>query len=113
MTTDRLSDPFACASAEMGSTDDPLASRAERRQTRPSDPRVVVGQLLVEMRDTLESRPESRMRRRLLGELRRFDTAVARWTSFPPHDEQVAAMLDVLNALHGAIPADHGTSDIL
>ena len=39
-----------------------------------------------------------------MGRLQRLDTAVARWNAFPPHDDQVAAMLDVLNALQAAIP---------
>jgi hypothetical protein len=65
---------------------------------------MVVGQLLGEVRLALEGHPESRERRTLMGKLLRLDTAVARWDAFPPHDDQVAAMLDVLNALQAAIP---------
>jgi hypothetical protein len=57
------------------------------------------------MRGALQGHPESRERRTFLGKLQRLDTAVARWRTFPPHDDQVAAMLDVLNALQASIPA--------
>ena len=77
---------------------------AERRETRRLDPSVVVDQLLDEVRHTLESHPPSSQRRTLLGKLQRLDTAVARWSAFPPHDDQVSAMLDVLNALQASIP---------
>jgi hypothetical protein len=77
---------------------------AERRETRRTDPCIVVGQLLEEVRSTLEGHPSSPERRTLLGKLQRLDTAVARWSAFPPHDDQVAAMLDVLNALQASIP---------
>lgn len=77
---------------------------AERRVTRRTDPCVVVGQLLEEVRTTLEGHPNSRERRTLLGKLQRLDSAVARWSTFPPHDDQVAAMLDVLNTLQASIP---------
>jgi hypothetical protein len=86
--------------AKDGST---AADRRER-ETQRTDPAVVVGQLLVEVRDTLEAHPESRERRTLLGKLQRLDSAVARWSTIPPHDDQVAAMLDVLNALQASIP---------
>lgn len=80
------------------------APAAERRETRRTDPALVVGQLLEEVRLALQGHPESRERRTLMGKLERFDTAVARWSAFPPHDDQVAAMLEVLNALQAAIP---------
>ncbi len=77
---------------------------AERRETRRTDPAVVVGHLLDEMRVALQGHPESRERRTLMGQLERFDATVARWSAFPPHDDQIAAMLDVLNALQATIP---------
>ncbi len=105
MKTDRRSDPSPGSAEDGWFADDVPETVAERRETRRTDPCVVVGQLLDEVRTTLEAHPESRERRMLFGKLRRLDTAVARWSAFPPHDEQVAAMLDVLNALQAAIPA--------
>lgn len=99
MKTDRRSDRSPRSSAG-----DIPATKAEGRETRRTKPTVVVGQLLEEMRRTLEGHAESRERRTMMGKLRRLDTAVARWGAFPPHDDQVAAMLDVLNTLQAAIP---------
>lgn len=77
---------------------------AEKRETLRLDPSVVVDQLLVEVRQTLESQPPSSQRRTLLGKLERLDRSVARWSALPPHDDQVQAMLDVLHALQDSIP---------
>jgi len=81
-----------------------VGTAAQRRETLRIDPVVVVDQLLVEVRQTLESQPPSSQRRTLLGKLERLDRSVARWSSFPPHDDQVQAMLDVLHALQDSIP---------
>ena len=80
------------------------ATVVDRRDTRRLDPVSVVDQLLVEVRQTLESQPPSSTRRTLLGKLQRLDNTVSRWSALPPHDDQVAAMLDVLHALQESIP---------
>ena len=103
MMTDRRSERSP-RSSEPSATAEDFPATAERCATRRTDPSVVVGQLLEELRRTLEGHPESRERRTFMGRLQRLDTAVARWNAFPPHDDQVAAMLDVLNALQAAIP---------
>lgn len=77
---------------------------SDGRETRRIDPCVVVDQLLDDVRRTLESQPPSSKRRTLLGKLERLDGAVARWSTFPPHDDQVSAMLDVLHALQESLP---------
>ena len=79
------------------------ATAADRRLTPILDPVAVVDQLLVEVRETLESQPPSSTRRTLLGKLQRLDTTVARWSALPPHDDQVSAMLEVLHALQRSI----------
>lgn len=81
-----------------------VGTAAQRRETLRIDPVVVVDQLLVEVRQTLESQPPSSQRRTLLGKLERLDRSVARWSALPPHDDQVQAMLDVLHALQDSIP---------
>jgi hypothetical protein len=88
-------------------TSDSAARRSEGgvpvsdgRPTRRLSERVVIDQLLDEVRQILEGHPESRERRTLLGKLQRLDSAVARWTAFPPNSDQVSAMRDVLDALH-------------
>jgi len=104
MKTGRNSALDARSSADDGAAAGPPAAVAERRETRRTDPVMVVGQLLDEVRRSLDTHPPSRERRTLLGKLQRLDTAVARWSAFPPHDDQVAAMLDVLNTLQASIP---------
>ena len=103
MATDRRSERSA-RSSEDSVTAEESPGTAERRVTRRTNPSVVVGQLLEELRRSVEGHPESRDRRTLMGKLERLDTVVARWSAFPPHDDQVAAMLDVLNAMQAAIP---------
>ena len=83
---------------------DAPGTAADRRLTPILDPVAVVDQLIVEVRETLESQPPSSTRRTLLGKLQRLDTTVARWSALPPHDDQVSAMLEVLHALQRSIP---------
>jgi hypothetical protein len=62
MKTGRSSDHSAS-----WSEDDASATVAARRETRRTDPREIVGQLLEEMRGALQGHPESRERRTFLG----------------------------------------------
>jgi hypothetical protein len=72
---------------------------SRERTTARIERREIVEQLLLDVRRTLEARPESPARRTLVGKLRRLDSVVARWSALPPNADQLTAMVDILHRL--------------